>query len=85
MNGSVSEHDIRGNNVSLFFNRLIDKNLLLSIVSSMSTIFKINIIMIEFDITFLVFFPVLISLLIASWILKLAIDNSNEYVGIIKE
>ena len=85
MNGRVNEHDIRGNKVFLFFKRLNDRNLLLSIVSSMSTIFKINIIMKEFDITFLVFFPVLISLLIASWILKLAIDNSSEYVGIIKE
>lgn len=85
MNGRVSEHDIRGNNVSLFFKRFMEINLLDIIVSEISKMFKINIIMIEFDITFLVLFPVLISLLIASWILKLAIDNSSEYVGIINE
>ena len=38
-----------------------------------------------FDITFFTLFPALISLLIASWILKLANDSNNEYVGIIRE
>lgn len=85
MNGRVREHDINGNNVFLFFNKFMEMNLLLIIVSDIKIIFNINIIIIEFDITFLVLLPVLISLLIASWILKFAIDSNKENVGIINE
>lgn len=85
MNGNVSDVAIKGKNVSLFFKRYIEMYLEHKIVIEISNIFNIVIIIIEFDITFLVLFPVLISLLIANWILKLAMDNSNEYVGIIKE
>lgn len=85
MNGRVNAHDINGNNVSLFFKRFMEINLLDIIVSEISKMFNIDIIMMEFDITFLVFLPELISLLIASWILKLAIDSIKEKVGIINE
>lgn len=66
-------------------NSVVDINFVLSNVINISNMFRIVIINNAVDITFFGFFPALISLLIASWILKLANDSNNEYVGIIRE
>lgn len=85
MNGRVRIDAISGNNVSLLCNKLIAMNLdsIKDIV--INVMFKIVIIIKAFDITDLVLFPELISLLIANCILKLAKDNRREKVGIIIE
>ena len=59
-------------------NRLIDIVFDRNNVIVIKAIFSIVIISNEFDITVEGFLPELISLLIASWILKLAIVSNNE-------
>ena len=85
MNGSVRIDAISGSNVSLLCNKLIDMNLDNIKDMVINVIFRMVIIIKAFDITGLVLFPELISLLIASCILKLAKDKRREYVGIIIE
>lgn len=65
-NGSVNVAAIRGNNVSLLCNKLIDMNLDNINDKVINIIFNIIIIIIEFDITVFDLFPELISLLMAS-------------------
>lgn len=83
--GSVRIDAINGSNVSLLCNKLIEITLESNNDKDINMIFKMLIIIMAFEITDFDLFPELISLLIASWILKLAKDNRREYVGIIIE
>lgn len=65
-NGSVNVAAIRGNNVSLLCNKLIEMNFDNINDKVINIIFNIIIIIIEFDITVFDLFPELISLLMAS-------------------
>lgn len=66
MNGSVKVAVIRGNNVFWLCNNFMDIVFEVNRANVISIIFNIVIIIIALDITFFVFFPELISLLIAS-------------------
>ena len=85
INGSGKVAAIRGNKVFLLCNNFMDIVFDVNRANVISIIFNSVIIIIALDITFFVVFPELISLLIASWILKDDKVSSNENVGIIKE